>query len=153
MLAALSANVRAGDMVIVSHAGYKYWDQYTVNQQIAFLRTVYTTQLQPSGANMVIMGDPPRLPVRAYYCLSAQSNCHLPTANTDTNRLLAPLANEFSGILYMEIWGLFCDSNNCMATVPGTSTFAYFDRDHLTVAGGLYLWPYLCAAFQNAGFL
>ena len=32
----------------------------------------------------------------------------------------------------------------CGAVVPGTSTFAYFDNGHLTAAGSMYLWPYLC---------
>ena len=150
----LAANVMAGDLVAVSHAGYKYY--YTEHQQaqIALLRSVYTTILQPRGANLVIMGDPPRLPRWAIYCLNAVANCYTSSVtNTDQNAMLAPLANEFPGVLYVEIFHLFCDSQRCMAQVPGTSTFAFFDDSHLTTAGGLYLWPYLCAAFQAAGFI
>ena len=36
--------------------------------------------------------------------------------------------------------------------VPGTTTNGYMDEHHLTTEGGLYLWPYLCAAFDDWGF-
>ena len=41
----------------------------------------------------------------------------------------------------------------CDANVPGTTTLAYHDKDHLTSAGALYLWPYICAFFQEHGLL
>ena len=35
----------------------------------------------------------------------------------------------------------------CGAHVPGTSVAAYQNKDHLSLAGAEYLWPYLCSAF------
>lgn len=149
----LNANLRSGDVVFLSTVGYKYWDATAQAQQRAYLRNLYTTVLQPRNARLVIMGDPPRLPVWAIYCLQAPSNCYAGTANNDQNRMLAPVADEFAGVLYVEIHDLFCDSNNCMAQVPGTTTYAFFDDSHLTEAGGLYLWPYICSALESAGFI
>ena len=149
----LTTNVRNGDIVIVSHAGYKYWDASTQGQQRDLLRDVYQNILQPRGAKLVIMGDPPVLPRWAVYCLQNVQNCYTSTANTDQNAMLAPLANEFSGVIYLPIHHLFCNSQNCMAQVPGTPTFAFFDTSHLTTAGALYLWPYICSALGAAGFL
>ena len=45
---------------------------------------------------------------------------------------------------YVPIRDLLCTADACGAVVPGTSTFAYFDNGHLTAAGSMYLWPYLC---------
>jgi hypothetical protein len=149
----LQAHLRSGDMVIVSHAGYKFYHASQQQAQIALLRDLYTTILQPRGCNLVIMGDPPTLPMYAIRCLYLPSNCYASTTNTDQNALLAPLAQESTGIAYIEIHSLFCDSSRCMGQVPGTSTWAYFDDSHLTVSGGLYLWPYLCDAFEAAGFM
>ena len=109
--------------------------------------------LQPRGARLVIMGDPPRLPMHATRCLYQPTNCYTTTANSDQNAQLAPLATSHTGILYVAIHNLFCNSANCMGQIPGTTTWAFFDSTHLTQAGALYLWPYLCSALELAGFL
>lgn len=153
MLAQLTSHVRSGDMVIISHAGYKFYSAYAQEQQRALLRSLFTTVLQPRGAHLVIMGDPPRLPMYAVRCLYAPQNCHASTTNTDQNAQVASLESESTSILYMPIHDLFCTSSHCQGQVPGTTTWAFFDDSHLTQAGGLYIWPYLCAAFEMAGFL
>lgn len=152
MLERLTANVRSGDMVVVSHAGYKYWDSTAQAAQLQLLRNLYVSVLQPRNAYLVIVGDPPRLPTHAIYCLQNPANCYASTTNNDQNAQLAPLASEFTGVIYIEIHSLFCNSANCLPQIPGTNTFAFFDDSHLTEAGGLYLWPYFCAAFLNAGW-
>jgi len=149
----LNSYVRAGDVVIFSHAGYKYYTAHDQQQQRALLRTLYQNVLQPRGANMVIVGDPPILPMHAVRCLYAPQNCYASLTNNDQNAQLASLATESTGILYMPIHHLFCDSSNCKGQVPGTSTWAYFDASHLTTSGSLYLWPYFCSALEAAGFL
>jgi len=149
----LTTHLRSGDMVIVSNAGYKYWNAPAQASQRALLRNLYTTILQPRGAHLVIMGDPPRLPTYAVRCLYQPANCHSSTTNNDQNAQLASLTSESPGMLYVEIHHLFCNSANCEGQVPGTTTWAFFDNSHLTTSGGLYLWPYLCAAFEAAGFL
>ena len=120
---------------------------------MATLRNVYTSILQPRNAFLVILGDPPILPRRANFCLLHPPNCYASTTNTDANQHLAPLASEFTGVAYVEIFHLFCDGTQCVPQVPGTTTFAFFDNSHLTAAGGLYLWPFLCSAFESAGFM
>ena len=38
-------------------------------------------------------------------------------------------------------------------TVPGTTTVAYIDNNHLNSAGLAYLWPFLCSFFTQHGLL
>ena len=102
MLERLTNNVRSGDMVVVSNAGYKYWDASGQEAQRNLLRNLYTSVLQPRGANLVIMGDPPRLPSWAVYCLNNPSNCYTSTANNDQNQYLASVANEFLCSSYLQ---------------------------------------------------
>ena len=149
----LEANVLAGDVVFVSHVGYKYYDAQSQQLQRDLLQDLYMNVLRPRGAKLVIMGDPPRLPMHAVRCLYNPSNCYASTTNIDQNQQLASLATNQAGILYLEIHGLFCDSSNCYGQVPGTSTWAFFDNSHLTLAGGLYLWPYICSWLEQAGFM
>ena len=51
-----------------------------------------------------------------------------------------PLWEETPGVHF---WG----------QVPGTSRAAYKDDDHLLwYVAEAYLWPYMCSAFEDAGF-
>lgn len=153
MLERLQANVRADDVVVFSHAGYKFYHTDAQANQRTLLESLYTSVLQPRGAHLVIMGDPPKLSNRAYYCLMNTANCYVGKFNNDQNKQVGQLANDYSGVHYFEIFDLFCDNKWCMPNVPGTNTFAYFDDSHLTTAGSLYLWPYFCAFFMQAGIL
>eukprot|EP00966_Prymnesium_polylepis_P197515 4577038-Prymnesium_polylepis.1 len=57
----------------------------------------------------------------------------------------------------MKIAHLFCEpgsgAKRCGAFVPGTSTLAFHDTGHLSSAGSLYLWPFLCDFFSSNGLL
>lgn len=145
----IQQNVQQGDVVIVSHASYKYDPR-----QNGFLRRFYTDVLAPKGAKLLLMGNPPELPTFAIYCLTNQAPCIVhSTANADKSRFLQPLAADVDGIFYFELWNLFCTEWQCGPTVPGTGTFAYFDMGHLTHSGALYLVPYLCSFFDLSGLL
>ena len=59
----------------------------------------------------------------------------------------AQIAAEFPGtVIYMPPSWMFdklCTSTTCGAHVPGTSTMAYVDQNHLSTAGALYLGSFL----------
>ena len=147
--AQLRTHLMPGDLVIIKHARWK-----NNGGNMNLLRQLYTSILQPRGAKLVIVGDPAWLSRWARWCIYAPQNCYSPTTVVDSNVLLAPLADEFPGnVLYISIWNLFCTTNHCQGQVPGTTTWAYFDNNHLTRAGGEYLGPYFCSALSAAGFL
>ena len=150
---ALETHLQPGDLVIVAHAKWKYMSGWQGEQQRNTLRDLYVNVLQPRGANLVMVGDPPQLSTWAAYCLQAPINCRTGSWENDANLALQPLANEFTGVTYISIWGLFCDANYCYPQVPGTTTWAYWDNSHLTRGGSLYLWPYIGAHLEAAGFV
>jgi len=41
----------------------------------------------------------------------------------------------------------------CDATVPGTQTLAFHDKEHMSMGGSLYLWPFICDFFTSNGLL
>ena len=64
------------------------------------------------------------------------------------------------GTYFMPIFHLFCseDLSRCGASVPGsgadtTTTMAFHDEQHLSSAGALHLWPFLCDFFASNGLL
>merc|ERR1719499_3043670 len=55
-----------------------------------------------------------------------------------------------ANIFFFNFYQLLCGPTQCDAMVPGTSTLAYMDTNHLTRGGAHYLRPYLCAAMTKA---
>ena len=145
----------------------------------AFMVDKYTSlqaQVTRLGATMVFIGDSPKLPERAAYCVpsafssNAAARCEQaidavnhPTVGQQHNgwvtrtyeeQALSSLA-QADGTLFMSIYELMCDSTSqtCGAFIPGTQTLAYFDKQHLTSAGAFYLWPFICSFFRSNGLL
>ena len=55
---------------------------------------------------------------------------------------------------FFDTRSLLCtDDGHCGATVPGTSTLAFFDDHHITTAAAMYLWPFLCSMFEAENLL
>jgi len=156
MLAVLREHATAGDVVVVSHAGYKVGAEH-----VPFFRNVVVPILSAAGASLVIMGDPPMTKNSISYCTpsvfkpDAFKGCETafaPEANWDQNQEFKVLTTETDNVFYFDIYEHFCTDAVCGIVVPGTTTFAYIDNSHLTTMGGLYLWPYFCAFFRARGF-
>ena len=49
--------------------------------------------------------------------------------------------------------GLFCSGGFCGPLIPGTQTMGYADNSHLTRAGSLYMWPFLCTFLRDTHLL
>lgn len=54
---------------------------------------------------------------------------------------------------FFDPFPLFCPGETCTAHIPGTREPAFIDISHLTDAGSLYLWPFLCDFFRTLGVL
>ena len=140
--------LQAGDVVIISNAEYKWH-----HSQLGWLRSEIGT-LRTAHARVLIMGEIGTLPNWATYCIpnrwspDALSRCVAPRAygwrESSPSAELIALAATLEHVSYVPIRDLLCTADACGAVVPGTSTFAYFDNGHLTAAGSMYLWPYLC---------
>ena len=167
----LLQNMRPGDIVLVAHLGTKFMvrpghapDALTcgctattpqITGMVNFLRAFHAEMTRlVHNTSLVIMGDPPMLPQEGALCLTQPSNCVRKKANE-----LAPvedayraLSRESPSIHFFQPHDLFCTVTQCQAQVPGTTTFAYVDVHHLTTAGSMYLWPYLCSWFEGAAF-
>ena len=120
------------------------------------------------GANLVLVGDVAVLPMPAPYCArsaAALSHCQLSHASmlaqTSFERdFYMSLVARDNSTYYMPMGELFCDDSpaapagrECGVTVPGTTTVAYIDNNHLNSAGLAYLWPFLCSFFTQHGLL
>ena len=47
----------------------------------------------------------------------------------------------------------FCVGAICYGVVPGTTTVAYYDDDHVNTAGSIYLAPFINCFFRSAGLI
>ena len=104
-----------------------------------------TAQVEPRGGRFVVLGD---------YAQSGEL-----TAWQDLEarvvRLVEPLVSSRASSHYLSLLRLFCDdeSSRCSDVVPGTGVRAFFDEQHLNVAGSIFAWPYLCDAMHSKGLL
>jgi hypothetical protein len=61
------------------------------------------------------------------------------------------------GTYYLPIHHLFCNgaapNDKCGVLIPGTTTVAYLDNNHLNSAGTSYLWPFVCSFLKQNGLL
>jgi len=141
-----------------------WWETY--DDQAAHVRTLQAI-VTSKGASLVLVGDGIELPSEPSYCIptpfapDAMSQCTLEynDANDfDEYELYRELAGQES-TYFMELAPLMCTPidggprQRCDATVPGTDTISYHDTGHLSSAGSLYLWPFLCDFFASHGLL
>lgn len=112
------------------------------------------------GAKLVFIGDGLRLPARGSYCITPalRSRCTItfdPTSYSFHDETAYATLAQSDGTYFFPIVSLFCDvaQHSCGAQIPGTDTLAYYDDQHLSSAGALYLWPYLCSFLSDSGLL
>ena len=159
-------------MVVV----HQWWRKYVPGDEEDMDPFSKYETLQPlvtsAGAKLVLVSDVPGLPTLGEYCVpspwspDAGSRCRFRWQGSGQALALGRDEATFhrmaadNSTFYMPIYQYLCDGpldgsaeQICGANVPGTSTLAFFDEQHLTTAGALYLWPYLCSFFVDAGLL
>jgi len=116
--------------------------------------TLVANVLRPKGATLVLFGDWPahRKPFTKRQLVGTRFK------RDAEAQYVQPLAARWpSAVSYVDLWPFFCDdtvsptnateeSHGCGRNVPGTAVEAYYDDHHLSLAGSIFLWPYLCDA-------
>jgi len=165
----LERYVQACDIVIV-HQHSTARDQYGGKLQgggaagVASQRQYYRdlqTFVQSRDARLVLIGDVGELNKEGTRCAISQwarEDCEMPLHEVeDQVALERSIYSELAlanGTYYLPLHSYLCDRDDrCGAFIPGTDTLLYADRDHMTTEGSLYLWPFLCAFFQDNGLL
>eukprot|EP00966_Prymnesium_polylepis_P287048 6630349-Prymnesium_polylepis.1 len=175
VLEAFKSHLQPCDVVVITYEQTKY--------SLGFGIIPYFEETQrlvkSKGAKLVIIGDTAGLPERGSYCINspvqpyASERCDFRWGDRGQSDIQdEPHLNRLAldnSTFFFPVRQLLCESPNylgnapdpsqrssddrCGAYVPGTSTLAIFDRHHLTIAGALYLWPYLCSMFESNGLI
>ena len=164
----LNSQLRGCDIVVLHQHSYRLNDgklqgpERKVASVVARYRHLQA-MVRAKGAQLVLLGDTLQLPEEGWRCAANAAmarSCELTTgqahAQLERERsVYTDLARDDPGTHYFALDELMCDagSGTCGAFVPGTSTLAYSDKDHLTIAGALYLWPFICAFLTDNGLL
>jgi len=176
--AILDGVLRPGDVVAVSTTETKFPHTYYVSAQRALLAEV-ARNMSARGATLLLVADPPNIKDRGRRCVTPETfgDCVTPRsqaawytlekANPQENgwqlheeidQMLASLAAEHSAVEYLDsawVWDKMCDAqtDTCGPAVPGTTTVAWLDMQHLSTAGALYLGPFLNCWLHEKGLL
>ena len=174
---ALDAQMQVGDVLALVTAEWKFPHQTYIDLQRDFLRSI--AQLaQRKGVKLLLVGDVPYLKDRGENCLTSQTvaNCDTPRGESvwyywPANRrepnavalhqavdaMHTQVAAEYpSTVTYLPVswfYDKLCTATSCGAVVPGTSTLAYLDANHLSTAGSLYLAPFMNCYLSDQGLL
>jgi len=176
--AELEQNVQAGDVVVVASIEYAvrsvdghqpFW-----TTEMAFWRNALIPMLTARGAKLVFVGDTYAIRTTSRMCATPRRAAHfcsyseselgfgwgyrLAHPGSITKRELLSRVKDFARAyegtfhIFDQTLDLFMVNGHGSNLVPGTSTNAYYDEDHLNTDGALYLAPYICAAFDEWGF-
>ena len=146
---------------------------YADAEQLAFLKQTIIPMVAERGAKLVLMVDSPYLarpnggntcipPNNIQRCIFTEQDIR----NHKMQRWQNPhatlydyidrfntLHEEYPDTVFvfnqLELWMANGRGSNL---IPGTMTNGFMDWEHLVPEGALYLWPYLCAAFNEWGF-
>ena len=140
---ALQNQLQPCDVVVVHNHREKFYGFGLINALTALQNVV-----KAKGASLVILGDTPTLPARGTYCIDsptspdASERCAYVWDAPDSPMLGDKQSDESSAVAYnllaqdestyfFDTRSLLCtDDGHCGATVPGTSTLAFFDDHH-----------------------
>jgi hypothetical protein len=162
--AALEQHLQPCDVVIIHHRAWEQFGAATrgkmgtqVEQQKQRLLGLQQ-RVDAKGAKLVLLGDVPVIGEKAHICAAStvlERRCEIEWAAVQEQHarekaVYTQLAQHPS-TTYIPLDHLMCGDNGraCDAFIPGTGTFAYSDDNHLTPEGSIYLWPFLCAAFEE----
>ena len=165
--ASFERELRPCDVVAVHNSHFKYTrSQYGASEiagMVERLRQLHTLVAR-KGAKLLLLGDAPgivRSPQGCAASAAVAATCGRTRQVVSTqfarerDMYTALVAENPTTTFYLPLWELFCDPHNgyCGAFVPGTTTVAYADEDHLGNAGSTYVWPFLCAFMQDHGLV
>lgn len=165
--AQLQAQLKPCDVVVIHHR--EWTPARTMKMQgdadvrasmIERLRGLQRT-VNARGAKLVLLGDVPTIPALGKRCAmssAAEAECEISWSEVQATQHAGEyevyeMLAQTPGTYYLRLDSLMCAGGLCDAFIPGTSTFAYGDDNHLTTEASIYLWPWLCAFFQDSGLL
>ena len=175
ILAFLASEMRSGDVLVLMHLNER-WDQVMVDAVEADLMQGVVAQ---TGAQLIVFGDWPTFRELAPSVTQKQSELlpfdynilHFERFNASfrfamaVDRLLPPMIKRWSQQAhYVPLFRFFCDAGlptddhgsapRCAPNIPGTELRGYStDCIHISNAGSVYLWPFLCDAMEEMGIL
>ena len=156
----LSSNARACDVIVIHHMN-RARTATQINEYRQRLQGL-ATLAESKGAQLVLMGDVPRLRDgrNAAMCVGGSASACLTSRaeveaqhQAEKDLYLSLVASNPNTVRYLQLWDKLCDNNQCGAYVPGTTTLAYADNDHLSNAGATYFYPFMCAWFLDNGLV
>jgi hypothetical protein len=159
-------HLQACDIVIVHQHSYARngWGGKLQGANVAAAQKEYYRELQAlvqsRDARLVLIGDIGELPQRGPHCAQSEwleEECEMDLHEVEQQvslekQIYSELA-QASGTYYFPLHQLMCQNNRCGAFIPNSDTLLYGDSDHMTTEASLYLWPFLCAFFQDNGLL
>jgi len=156
---ALSRVLKPSDVVVLAQAHFKVFKtspsgSYNISSYEKHILELRELVLH-RHAKLLLLGDVTGIPSDGSECLPtwlhpAWSECT--TAKSQALARLDPyhsvlheMASRGGDVFFWNFAPLLCTEQICDHLVPGTNSLAFFDTNHLTEAGAIYLWPYLCA--------
>jgi hypothetical protein len=121
--------------------------------------------VEPRGAKLVVLGDWPffmsggdgNLPIGAPHLQEATVYLQ-----AEMQKSIEPMVANNPNVTYLSLMPLFCRpgtvlSNDatllphgtCSWAIPGTNFNAYHNAQHISTAGAIYMWPYMCDAVDK----
>lgn len=158
----LSDVLRRGDIVAIA---VSYTSRWRPNATATYILELYNISLA-RNASILLFDDRPPLPVNGWECLptvfrpspfnkcqvSLQDLPKLYPKHIQMREIMITLA-QLPGIFFFSYLRLLCDDTMCGAFIPGTTTLAFYDNQHLTEAASLYLYPFICHYLGTHGLL
>merc|ERR1712070_671112 len=150
ILRALEEQLQPCDVVLI----------HQISGKMVLPQLEYLQQLQQmvigKGASLVLLGDTVTMPRAGKYCINVPQVCEVRQklqAARKEEQVYSQLA-QVDGTYYLPLYDLMCAADGtCGAFVPGTTTLAYWDYSHVTLAAALYVWPFICTFFRENGLL
>ena len=150
-LAALEGSLRAGDVLAVAHWNRRH---LTANQSdVTFLEDVVVDLVARKGAALLLLSDTPTAepiddPVWANLT-RARGDALRARGEADFPGLAARHANVY---YFNATLDLLCWDGACPGVIPGTDAVpGFWDANHLTTAGSLYLGGHLSCFLEEHG--
>merc|ERR1712048_169549 len=152
--------LRPHDVVVIANAKDKLLicnDSHKLMQEYSNYLRSWHTVITARNASLVLVDDPPTLPDKGYRCVLQDEPCRigkeLASKGVEPLRTVARNMLKFTDTYLFSYFDLFCNDTSCNAKVPGTDTMGMADDNHLTLAGSLYLWPYVCSFLSSRRLL
>ena len=167
----LAAQLHAGDVVAVSNGAWKMYTAGTsprstrspesshapaIAAEVAFVETL-AALVASRSASLLLLGDTAVLPRLANVPICRSPSLRGTQCSVDEwqwqgwHEAQAALAARLDRphVHFLSLWDLLCvrsatGTHSCGPNIPGTNIMAFFDYDHLSVDGALFVHSFLC---------